>query len=405
MTDDARATLRAAWEEYCDRLKAAGDLIFAAEPEGSELDLAVGVQYLTQQMAKGLKLELEFKDAEYPQIWTLQTPVSKDFGDNPDCNYLVAYIDGGETYRLWGTRGSASWVRLTTRLLDPELGMNYADGVPPGATLAQEDIAFGPDGAFEVIVGPDEHPGNWMKTAPGPQQLMFRQFFGDWAAEQPARLQIERVGAQGSAPAPLTAGRVAKGLADAAQFVHHDTRRWLDWLDFYRPQANRFVEGVPDFTGTTYKATSENRLGRMLKFCYFEIAPDEALVIEFTPPDCAMWIFEQNTRWMTSMDYRYHFSSLNSVQATAEDDGSVRIVVSSTDPGVPNWLDTAGHEKGLLIGRWVELVGAEDPVPSTRLVELAELGEVLAGAKRIDAEGRLAQRVARRRGVANRFQL
>jgi hypothetical protein len=405
MTIEATHSLRAAWGDYCERLKAAGELIFSAEPDGSDLDLAVGIQYLSRQLAKGLKLELEFKDARFPQLWTLQTPVSKNFGDNPNCNYLVAFIDGSETYRLWGNRGTVSWIRMATRLLQPDSGLNYVDGVPPGPFMAQEDIQFEPDGSFVALIGPDEQPGNWLRTDPGAQQLIVRQFFGSWTGEQPMSLQLERVRQEGQTPAPLSAARVVQGLSDAAAFVERDTAHWIRWADFYEPRANEFVPGVPDWTGAVYKASSESKLGRLLNFCFFKLDDDEALLIEFTPPPCFMWVFEQNNRWMTSVDYRYHFSSLNSAQAIAEDDGSVRIVVSNTDPGIPNWLDPAGHRQGLLINRWVDPVGEQNPLPATRVVNLDELEQVLAGVRRIDPNQRLRQRRGLRDGVANRFQL
>ena len=68
------------------------------------------------------------------------------------------------------------------------------------------------------------------------------------------------------------------------------------------------------------------------------------------------------------MSYSTH---VNHETAVADADGHVRIVVAHRDPGVPNWLDTAGHRRGGLALRWV---GAEEiPEPRTRVVALAEL--------------------------------
>lgn len=402
MNKQADEPLRAAWAEFCDRLKAAGDLVLNDSVD-SELDRATGLQYLSRQVTKGLLLELEHKDARFPQLFTLQTPVSKNFGDNPDCTYLVAYIDGGTTYRLSGSRGTVRWIRLNTRLLDPSSGLNYVDHLPPGPTLAQEELQIEADGTFEVIIGPDPPPGNALRTPPGPQQLFIRQFFGDWVGEEPMRLRLERVGADTEVPAPVTAARLVRGLADAASFVERDTARWSKWASYYRSSANRFVSGRPAWAGVS--PAHERQGGRWLNFCFFELGAEEALVIDFRPPRCSMWIFELNNRWMTSMDYRYHFSSLNSSQAQAEADGCVRIVVSDVDPQAPNWLDTAGHRQGLVINRWVDPVEGEDPLPATRVVKVAALGEVLAGGKQMSAQSRAEQRRRLRRGVDNRFAL
>ena len=75
---------------------------------------------------------------------------------------------------------------------------------------------------------------------------------------------------------------------------------------------------------------------------YWELAPDEALVIEATPPRCDYWNFQVNNWWMESLDYRHHRIALNHHEAQLEADGSVRLVLAHEDPGVANWLETTG---------------------------------------------------------------
>ncbi len=54
-----------------------------------------------------------------------------------------------------------------------------------------------------------------------------------------------------------------------------------------------------------------------------------------------------------------------------ENKGSVRIVVAHEDPGLPNWIETAGHHQGTMCFRWIR--ADEHPQPQTRVVKLAEL--------------------------------
>jgi hypothetical protein len=49
----------------------------------------------------------------------------------------------------------------------------------------------------------------------------------------------------------------------------------------------------------------------------------------------------------------------------------VRIVVAHRDPGLPNWVNTVGHESGTMCFRWVR--AQAHPQPRTRVVDLAEL--------------------------------
>jgi len=92
-----------------------------------------------------------------------------------------------------------------------------------------------------------------------------------------------------------------------------------------------------------------------------------------TPPRCEYWMIALHNHWMETLDYVHHQATLNSHSTQLEPDGSVRWVVAHRDPGVPNWLDTAGHRRGTIGVRWV---GPDviDVLPSTRVVPLSSLG-------------------------------
>ncbi|MDP6243412.1 MAG: hypothetical protein QF462_08790, partial [Myxococcota bacterium] len=90
-----------------------------------------------------------------------------------------------------------------------------------------------------------------------------------------------------------------------------------------------------------------------------------------TPPECEYWNLQIGNHWLESLDFRHYTTHVNHETAVRENDGSVRIVIAHRDPGVPNWLDTAGHARGGLALRWV---GAEHPPsPSTRVAEIDSL--------------------------------
>ena len=103
----------------------------------------------------------------------------------------------------------------------------------------------------------------------------------------------------------------------------------------------------------------------------WRLAPGQALLIEATPPDCATWNLQISNYWMESLDYRYHRIHLNKFTASYQDDGSVRIVVAHQDPGVDNWIDTAGHSRGTMCLRWIR--ADHHPQPTTRVVRVADL--------------------------------
>ncbi len=72
---------------------------------------------------------------------------------------------------------------------------------------------------------------------------------------------------------------------------------------------------------------------------------------------------------MQSLDYRYHRVSLNASEIAFEPDGSFTLVVSHRDPGMPNWLDTAGHREGVVFCRWLQ-ADAPPEQPVSRVIRL-----------------------------------
>ena len=70
----------------------------------------------------------------------------------------------------------------------------------------------------------------------------------------------------------------------------------------------------------------------------WELAPDEALVIEATPPRCDYWNFQLGNIWAESLDYQFRRVHINSGQAVLRPDGSFELVVAAPRPR-PSQLD------------------------------------------------------------------
>jgi hypothetical protein len=228
-----------------------------------------------------------------------------------------------------------------------------------------------------------------------------RQFFYDWDREQPGTLTIERID---DAPAPGAGvdptgqpGPLGRKLDALGRFVVANTQRWAEIAVAKRAQANRFPDdhGIGSIAGAS-QAYQAFGIG------YFQLADDQALIVEVKPPRAKYWSLHLGNYWMESLDYANHASSLNGHQAVLDRDGVLRAVVSLRDPGVPNWLDPAGHREGSMIYRWNQADGA--PVPTARVVPFAELRQVLPPeTPRLDEAARRAQIERRREHVRRRF--
>ena len=385
--------LWSAWVDFCDQLKEAGKLVFSHDAPVNEQNRAAGFEYLARYLPKALDQMFNCKDPLYPQLFWLQTPTSKSFGDNPDCTYFAGWVDGEHTYRLVGNRGSVKWVNFNVGSADVEV---YKKDF--GHTIVNDDLITNWDGSFEIIMSQEPHEGNWLKTVPGLNRIYIRQFFGNWDTETRMSLRIERID-QAGPPPPPDPGDVADRLHETIEWLREDSEYWTRFVSYYRPWPNQFIEGTPAWMNSD---AGRVRINRSFWFCHWEVQPDEALIIRVRPPSCTYWNFEFLNEWMISMDYRYRISSINSEQAVLEDDGSLIIVVSHADPGVPNWLDCAGFTSGQINQRWVE--ADEYPVLETELVTLKDLERSLPKTTRqIDPAGRAEQLRRRKAGVDRRF--
>ena len=106
---------------------------------------------------------------------------------------------------------------------------------------------------------------------------------------------------------------------------------------------------------------------------YWRLAPGEALVVDVKPArEFLYWGFQLCNYWLESLDYRTRRIATNNGVARLEPDGGARLVAAHEDPGVPNWIDTAGHGEGAMCFRWL-LAEDDPPIPEVRVVPFAEL--------------------------------
>ena len=107
----------------------------------------------------------------------------------------------------------------------------------------------------------------------------------------------------------------------------------------------------------------------------YDLAPEDALIIEMAPVEARYWSFQTGTIWSQTTDFTYHQSSINGHQAELGEDGYFRAVLSLQDPGVPNWIDPAGIPTGMLTLRFYKF--REAVVPTVKKISLQEVRDNL----------------------------
>jgi hypothetical protein len=381
-----------AWADFCRSLESAGEHLREFPiPDSPELR-AEGFRYLLGLLGSGVNQALQLADPDQPRFWRNPDSFAKWGAENADNQYLWARVRSDASYKVRGQRGTAFDFLIEAKEGFMQLG---DDGVY--ACLKAHELEIAPDGSFEILVSqqrPAGHRGNWLALHANARYLQIRQYFADWERESPARFEIEQLGNEGRPPAPLTPARMAEMLDDAGEWVDVTARFWTQWIDQMREAhdpaklkpAIHFVGGADDI----FYGNDMYRLG-----------PDEALVIESVPPDARYWQIQLCDVWFRTLDYATRQTSLNHAQAQLDGDGRFRCVIAHRDPGVANWLDTAGYEEGMIQYRWIW--SRSNPHPSLRRVHFDEIaGALPADTPRVTPDERRRTLAARQAHVARR---
>ncbi len=339
-----------AWDEFCDELKAAGQLV--QEKSTCDLDRYEGYRFLARLLRGGLYSGFEVGNGRHPTITTMPDQV-KIGSDNPDSHYMSGTVDGRLHYRITGNRGTVHYLSFSAFTGNYGAGQ---DRLGRAGFIHGSDLILDEDGNYEIHVGPTQRGDIWLETAPEPTQIAVRQFFLDRTNEKVATVNIECLD-HDELPPPLSAERVDKALKSSVAFVKGCSSLFTDWVD-------RLGDGARNALSLEVQNRSQGAWAdpnQIFRHGAYDLAENEALLIKFTPPDCFYWNFQVDNRWMESLDYRHLPVTVNKHTARYEPDGSVQIVVAHADPGFGNWMSTDGHRFGAIGLRWNQAVADVEP--------------------------------------------
>ncbi|BBY86512.1 hypothetical protein [Mycolicibacterium tokaiense] len=338
-----------------DAIAEAEKLVTAAPFIESEADLLEGLQYLAGCIAACTHVAFDY-DRDHPFLHSGTGPFTKMGLDNPDTMYFGTRVQPGYEYVVTGTRGT------TTDVSFQLLGGDYTDEVVPDSETAFDDrkLDIAADGSFE-----------WRFTPDTPAQLVIREVYNDWSAQR-GSFAIARSDTAGTAPPPLSKELIEKRFAVAGKQLVQRVKTWLQFPKW-------FYDNLPVNTLTAPRLTPGGLATQYSSVGHYDLAPGQAIVITLPVTDAPYLGFQLGSLWYISLDYINHQTSLNGTQAQADPDGKIRIVVSDTNPGVTNWVETLGHTKGYLQFRWQRVSRAltEADGPTAEIVDLDAVASML----------------------------
>ncbi|MCB1676131.1 MAG: hypothetical protein KDI01_07560, partial [Halioglobus sp.] len=427
-------------------------------PPATDRNLAEGYRYLMGFVHSAVERAFH-DDPQRPQFRNALSVITRSTIDNADAIYFYAHIDGRESYRVRGSMGDCRHWRGEAAAVGVRKAPHYvifecSSGGMAGDTgnlnelrpgmksqtgrLDSLRIEVDADGQFEILLAPEkpaDYTGNFISTLkvvnkPHPTDptvpperyaayISGRQLFNDWEYEEAIHFEITQIGAQGSHPPAYCAQQAAREIRRFGEIVRNQMHFWnAFWtipMGTYGERQGTLPDGMafPRNGFNKINAASGATGGGMSTNLYaggvFELAPDEALVIENRIPIAPDYIgFQLANLWGESLDYANRLGSLNGHQMHVDSDGVRRLVVAHRDPGVSNWLDTSGHSEGFLAPRWAysETPATEDwPSITATKVRFDQIrGHLPASTPRVTPQQRREQIAVRQRHVQRRFR-
>ena len=344
------------FHELLDELRALEGRLHLPEVPLDELSLLEGYKWIFSILAVGLDAQV-WADPDRPRLVDIVGPYRKWGGDNADAYYQYAPLDPARTYRVRGRVGDAVYLSLTV-YGGPHDG-RYSERIVGTVNDRMLDIAD--DGSFALTLSPEPHDGAWIKLEPDAVCAITRDYLVDPIDGRRADWRIDAL------DPPPTRRETDADLA----------RRFRAALTWLRDQAAivPIPLGEPNTVDEPYPVSSQTFGWAAGDAAYamgsYALADDEVLVLEGRSPRCAFWNVCLWNQFLHTYDYAYERVTLNGGQVVYEPDGSWRLVVAPRDPGHPNWISTAGHDRGRIWFRWF-LPDATPSRPTARVTTYSD---------------------------------
>lgn len=334
----------------------------------SPADVAEGNRYLLHALLQALMLELE-SDPVHPWLQEIVTPWVKLGGDNADAIYHTTPVDASRAYRIVGNTAGAVYTSVTIEAGGKRGG--YAGRIAGVINDTSYDVDW--DGTFEVYVGGPERLRNWIALPADASRISVRHYFED---DPPAASVMDKriplfIEVLNPGPPPKSPNDASIAAA-ITRVDRHFRSRTIDqpmpdplptWLSL---TPNHFE--APSKPGTMAYAAHDAAYTQ----APWAIGPDEALILTGRWPEGRFGNVTIWNRYIQSFDYRSRNISLNRKQTVLEPDGTFKMILAHRDPGLPNWLDTAGRTSGTLFWRFM-LPEGEIETPRAQVVKFKDI--------------------------------
>jgi hypothetical protein len=298
-------------------------------------------------------------------------PRTRPLQINPDNVYGYTVLDPNGTYVITGRVGEGTDLNISL-----QAGLSAANSLPATvANLNINQLQINPDGTYTVTISATPQSGNWLPMTNGANSVIVRDTMSDWSAT-PGLVSIKRVDVQSTPhvmPPALTANETKTILDTIAASLPQDSSHGQQLVGqvFYLPSntTTPIRESPGAVTGLTAQASVWGT---------YKLQPGQALILTVPTIEADYTGAELTDVFTQTLPWQSHQISLSNAQVIPDSDGYTRYVISPTDPGVPNWLDSSGYDQGSIVLRWQNYPGAlPTGTPTTKVVDVADVRDYL----------------------------
>jgi hypothetical protein len=216
------------WQDFVHALGKVDTTLDAACTPNDEQTRAEGYRHLARMVAEGVRTLVEHPDTQHPCI------SEKPFyaGDTSDARYFDARIDGSQSYRIEGYRGTAPLIEFSVYDGKPGVDKNSK----PLACIMEDELVVNDDQTYTLVLSPEQHAGNWIKTGPEIKYLFIRQYAHNWQKTRKASFNIHNMDNHPQVT-ELRIDTMRERLMAVSRFVSAIAEQWTK-----RPMDNMTVE-------------------------------------------------------------------------------------------------------------------------------------------------------------------
>lgn len=274
-------------------------------------------------------------------------------------------LDPNATYTISGDFNDAKNIQFLVYDITPT-GSNQL-----GILMSGQNMVINPDGTYTVYVGPTQPEGavNYLNGT-GMTDFLVKSFMGQ---SGPSSVHIDCIA---DCPAP-TPGVTGSGLSDVAitDVLTQLTQKMAVNNAIFMALAKS--GGIFEADNTMSSIGGHGIIGEntanLTSIGQWDLKPDEAMIVRI--PGTVTNINLDNA-WGQMLPFplsQTNFNNIYPFQSYQAADGYNYYVISATNPGVANWLDTTGIQNGEI---GVNLAGDPDLVGQDVQTEVVKVSDV-----------------------------